>query len=252
MAEDHAGLRIRPEVKNRPGKSGFSRGPQGTLASSCGTTGPPGSTRKHRSATVNKPTNLHAIDTQTLGEATLADPFSPENLRLSQSFAETVGVKKLLTTVPVRKPSPQDFVRVHPKIREDFPLLELKDDREEFIVAPSMLSELADEVVPKTLFLAVNRQGVAFFWPVRLPGADGRDLDWWRSAREAAAMAVDNWVRVRANMSLGAYDVFQAEGIHAEPDWPELDLGGLLKLAFRNNLIDRPDHPIIDRLRGRK
>ena len=42
------------------------------------------------------------------------DPFNPDNLRLSQSFAETVGVKKLLTTVPVRKPSPQDFVRVHP------------------------------------------------------------------------------------------------------------------------------------------
>ena len=42
------------------------------------------------------------------------DPFDPANLRLSQSFTETVGVKKLLTTVPVRKPSPQEFVRVHP------------------------------------------------------------------------------------------------------------------------------------------
>ena len=42
------------------------------------------------------------------------DPFDPANLRLSQSFVETAGVKKLLTTVPVRKPSPQDFVRVHP------------------------------------------------------------------------------------------------------------------------------------------
>ena len=30
------------------------------------------------------------------------DPFDPANLRLSQSFTETVGVKKLLTTVPVR------------------------------------------------------------------------------------------------------------------------------------------------------
>ena len=35
-----------------------------------------------------------------------ADPFDPENLRLDQSFAETAGVKKLLTTVPVRKPNP--------------------------------------------------------------------------------------------------------------------------------------------------
>jgi len=38
----------------------------------------------------------------------------PAALRLDQSFADTVGVKKLLTTVPVRKPNRQDFVRVHP------------------------------------------------------------------------------------------------------------------------------------------
>jgi hypothetical protein len=35
-------------------------------------------------------------------------------LRLDQSYADTVGVKKLLTTVPVRKPGRQDFVRVIP------------------------------------------------------------------------------------------------------------------------------------------
>ena len=39
------------------------------------------------------------------------DPFNPAALRLDQSFADTVGVKKLLTTVPVRKPNRQDFVR---------------------------------------------------------------------------------------------------------------------------------------------
>ena len=51
-----------------------------------------------------------------------ADPFAPENLRLSQSFAETVAVKKLITTVSVRKPNSQDFVRVHadPAFRENF------------------------------------------------------------------------------------------------------------------------------------
>ena len=42
------------------------------------------------------------------------DPFRPENLRLSQSFNEMVGVKKILTTIPVRKPGAQDFVRVRP------------------------------------------------------------------------------------------------------------------------------------------
>ena len=139
-----------------------------------------------------------------------------------------------------------------PRLREHFHILELKDEREEYIVAQNMVSELADEIVTKTLFLAINRRGVVFFWPVRLPSPDGKDLDWWRSAREAAAMAVDNWVRVRANMSLGAYDIFKAESIEAEPKWPEFGIWDLIKIAFKNNLIDRPDHPTIDRLRGRE
>ena len=120
------------------------------------------------------------------------DPFNPDNLRLSQSFAETVGVKKLLTTVPVRKPNPQDFVRVHPdpEFRENFPIIELKDEREEYIVTAGLVPELAGEFVHKTLFLAINRQGTFFFWPVRLPPPDGKDMEWWRSAREAAELAM--------------------------------------------------------------
>ena len=39
----------------------------------------------------------------------LHDPFDPENLRLDQSFTENTGVKKLLITVPVRKPKAARF-----------------------------------------------------------------------------------------------------------------------------------------------
>ena len=65
------------------------------------------------------------------------DPFDLERLVLSQNFAETAGVKKLLTTVPVRKPNAQDFVRTHPSpdYRRDFLMLELKDDREQYLGA---------------------------------------------------------------------------------------------------------------------
>ena len=37
------------------------------------------------------------------------DPFDPAALRLSQDYTATVGVKKLLTRVPVRKPSLSDL-----------------------------------------------------------------------------------------------------------------------------------------------
>jgi hypothetical protein len=44
----------------------------------------------------------------------VGDPFDLSNLRLTQDFVGTAGVKKLLTTVPVGKPNKQDFFRVHP------------------------------------------------------------------------------------------------------------------------------------------
>ncbi len=51
--------------------------------------------------------------TDQLNNTSPPDPFGNlAALRLGQSFADTVGVKKLLTTVPVRKPGRQDFTRV--------------------------------------------------------------------------------------------------------------------------------------------
>ena len=151
-----------------------------------------------------------------------------------------------------RKPSPQDFVRVHPNpaYRENFPIIELKDEREEYIVVAELVPALVGEFVTKTLFTAINRQGTVFFWPVRLPSPDGKDLDWWRSSREAAELAMTSWIRVRANMNLGANDIFQAESVISDPEWPQLGFWELIKIAFRDHLIDRLDHPVIKRLRG--
>ena len=195
---------------------------------------------------IDKPA-LHAV-----GQDPPPDPFNLDNLRLSQSFVETACVKKLLTTVPVHKPNPQDFVRVHPSpdYRMSAPVIELKDDREEYIVAKDLVPELVGEFVSKTLFTAINRQGVAFLWPVRLPDPDGKDFEWWRSMREAATLATTQWTRVKANKHLGAYEMFVAESVMSEPVWPEASFQDLVKLAFRDRLIDSLDHPVIKRLRG--
>jgi len=93
------------------------------------------------------------------------DPFELDNLRVNQNFGDTVGVKKLLTTVPVRKPGKQEFVRVHPDptYREILPLIDLKEDREVYVVTKRMISALAGEIIPYTLFTSITRQGVYFF-----------------------------------------------------------------------------------------
>jgi hypothetical protein len=184
---------------------------------------------------------------------TVLDPFDPAALRLDQSFAETLGVKKLLTTVPVRKPNRQDFVRVHPDPAYRLTpaaIIELKEDREVYLLRPTMASELPGEFAAATLFTTVNRQGVLHLWPVKLPGADGKHNEWHRSAAEAAERAMKQWVRLTANLSLGAYEMFEATGDLPQPEWPDLPFVDILKIAFRDRIVDTADHPVVRRLRG--
>jgi len=185
---------------------------------------------------------LNVVEGALAESVAKSDPFDLSNLLLDQSFAESIGVRKLLTTVPARKPSDQDFMRVHPDpaYRGNFAMIELKDDR----------GELSNEAQPYTLFTAINRQGVVRIWPVRLPGLDGKTNEWWRSAREAAELATKQWVRLKANMSLGAYEMFTAEKTIAEPVWPELPFQELLRIAFKDRIVDTIDHPLVKRLRG--
>jgi hypothetical protein len=183
-----------------------------------------------------------------------SDVLDLSKLRLGQDFAESAGVKKLLLTVPVRKPHKQEFVRVHQD--QEYRLtpaaiIELRQDREVYLVTTEMASAIPDELTPVTLFTAVTRQGTVFLWPVRLPGIDGKSNEWHRSAAEAAERAMRRWVRVMANMSLGAYEVFEATGNLPEPTWPDLPFEQLLQVAFRDRIVDRPDHPLLERLQGK-
>lgn len=180
------------------------------------------------------------------------DPFDLAALRLSQDFASSVGVKRVLTTVPCRKPNRHEFIRV--RQGEDWRLetgvFEDKVNREVFLVARELWPELAGEVYPVCLFLAVNRQGDVFLWPAKLPGSDGRSNMWNESALAAARLSETKWVRVAANMSGGMYDVFEAAGELSDPTWPEVSFSEVLKLCFKDRLIQSVDHPAIRALRG--
>ena len=174
-------------------------------------------------------------------------------LKLDQSFADTVGVKKILTTVPVNKPNKQDFVRVHPAPEyrlSPAALIELKDDRESYLVTPTMAAYLPGEFHACSLYLAINRQGVLRVWPVKLPGPDGKINPWHQSAAEAAERGMTCWVRVTANIeSRGVRDI-RSNRESSRASWPEHAFQEILQIAFRGRVVDSPEHPLVRKLQG--
>ena len=133
----------------------------------------------------------------TAASTAAPDPFDLAGLRLSASFLETAGVKKLITTVPVHKPGKQDFVRVHPEpaFRENVALIELKDDRESYVVHHDLtgVAERGDRY--STLFTAINRQGVVFLWPVTFRRRSIRRERLARLAGMQPRWRWDKWLR---------------------------------------------------------
>lgn len=183
----------------------------------------------------------------------VVDPFDPRRLRLSQRFSQGTDVRRALVTVPVRKPSAQEFFRVHPdeEWRLDTPLIVIKADREAYLVAPEIWPLFPNECKPYTLYTTIDRRHVITIWYVRLPDENGRLDDWNQSAHEAAQLATEKWVRLSADMPLGAYRIDIAVGQFPEPVWPsEVTFADLLKIAFKGKMIEDLDHPVLRRLRG--
>ena len=202
-------------------------------------------------ATEPKP-RIVTPDEQTVGQDA-PNPLDPERLRISLDINEGLGVKKAHLTIPVRKPNSQDFIRVcaEPEYRLPVAMIELKDEREWYLVTPEIAQQIPHECFKAILYVCMSRSGVLFLWPVRLPGADGRQSEWHRSAGEAAEMGMARWVRIKANMGLGAYEVFEASATIPDPVWPsDLSLMQILLIAFKGRLVESFDHPVLKRLRG--
>jgi hypothetical protein len=177
-----------------------------------------------------------------------------EALRLSPDAIASVGTKEVMTTVPVRKPGRNEFVRVNPD-----PAMMLvtmvfddKEERQTFFVAPAMWGAMVDDLRPVTLVAAITRQGAQFLWPCFLPpeGGSGSTAGWFESAAAAVELAKKKWIRVKADMAHGAYRIFEAQGDLPEPIWPDKTMAELLDLAFRDRVIDSEDHLVVKRLRG--
>jgi hypothetical protein len=184
------------------------------------------------------------------------DPFNLEALRLPPSYEMDAGVRLQLTSVPVRKPKRQEWIRVHhdSAYRIDVALIKMDDDGAFYLVHPNVLPAIEHETVGYTIYTTVNKSGTGFLWPISRPkDADRRPNEWVRSAHVAAAQAVTQWVRVASNNDRGAYDIYNSQNQLSDPVWPEKTMLELLKIAFQTTgrYIETLDHPVVKTLQGR-
>lgn len=189
---------------------------------------------------------------QTIGRS---DPFGDlESLRLSQDFVSQTGVKPLLSSVAVRKPNRQEFIRVRPgdEWQFDAGCLTENSTKDIYLVHASLVEELRGDVKPTCLRASISRGSkTPFLWPIGLPGPDGQWNSWHASAATAASLAEENWLKVTSDRNANTYRTHLAEATYPEPEWPvDLSLKELIGLAFKDRIIDSIDHPVLRRLRG--
>jgi hypothetical protein len=178
----------------------------------------------------------------------LADPFDPAALRISGD-AE-ISTERVLTAVPVRKPKRDEFFRV--RAGEDYTMdalvVERDDDldREVYVVTPGCADAVLEVARRVRLFTCISKRGPVFLWPCKLPVESSSG----RRYAEIAQYAESTWVRMWGDRSLGGYTMVKAKGNLEEPKWPDKTFRELLRTAFENRIIDRPDHPVIRELNG--
>jgi hypothetical protein len=203
----------------------------------------------------NKPMTNNSVTTESTDGST-AVPSAKTidfNAIRSRDFADPADVTTLVTRVPVRRPNGHTFVRVHPGQDYRFPvdLIELPDEEETYLIYSNEVAAALDEVrKPCMLYTAITRQGTVFLWPVKLPRGNKKLVAWHASATEAAETAMKFWVRINADMEVGAYKITVARGVIPDPEWPNLTFEELLRIAFQDRLVNSLTHPLVRRYLG--
>ena len=174
-------------------------------------------------------------------------------LRLPANYGAALGVKKLLTKVLVGKAQKSQFFRTHVSEEMTFRamILENKEARESYVVTPEVAQVISELVRPVMLHAAIDRQNNVFLIPVPLPGEAGTRNAWHESLAQAVELAKSKWLRINANMQTGGYDVYVAEGVLPEPEWPAHDIDALVEVAFRGKIVTSLEHPVVQSLLGR-
>jgi hypothetical protein len=121
--------------------------------------------------------------------------------------------EKLLTSIQIKKPEPDEFIRVSPTLKlTPATMLTVDSGRETYFVHPMARVGCPPRfILPVTFYFYMTRLNAIRCWPVRLPGSDGKDNSYWTTAHVAADIAIREWVQVAANQTEKAYEVSRAK-----------------------------------------
>jgi hypothetical protein len=186
------------------------------------------------------------MDDNTPKLSTDPTPSEFDALGLPQNFDEILRAKRVLTTVPLRKPAKHHWIRVHPTWEQTVAVLKLSGERDDlWILKNDLVPGVPSDLVSGMTFAPyITRQAEILMWPLRVP-AVGRADDWATSARAIAHVARTTWVQVHSNQRVGAYEYNLTPHPLDEPDWSATDWTTLRKLAFGPKLISSLDHPVL-------
>ena len=181
------------------------------------------------------------------------DEFSPENLRVLNTMDLGKLVRQELVGMPVRKPERDEWFKVHPDYQQQGGILEFKSQKKIYWVSKKMQSQVEHDPCFsfRLCVLAVNRQGAPFIWPVRPNGeADGAGPKWVQIPFAAMIQSKEKWTRLYWSQASNEHLIDSSELLD-EPKFPDKPFPELLKLAFKDTMIDTVDHPAILELKGR-
>jgi hypothetical protein len=178
---------------------------------------------------------------------------------LSKSASEIMPSERILTSLPVRKPRRDEFVRCHADLRVSVNIYPDKVNNITYLVGPDALAAMEDVGggVRRCMVTLTGNYGGSFFaWEVPVP-TDSRVNRWASTAFQGSEEATKGWIRVCADMSAGEYVLHRRVLNDAKvPTWPDEveDVSDLLRLAYGagggGDVIDSPDHEVLKRLRG--
>jgi hypothetical protein len=202
-------------------------------------------------------------DAQTNGRVQPSPSSITEDLlaasRLHNALPPAPQTTKRITTIPIRKPEAQDFVRVrrgHTWVHDALVLTYNKDGRKYLDVSGD--EALGRELIAKRwayntrFYTAIDQYGGLFLWEVHLHDIMGRITEWSTSTMNAAEEATTTWVQMNSDLVHGYY-TWETSDAYGEPVWPDLPMNQMLFIAFGNGrrLIRSTHDPLIEALRGR-